>query len=79
MGGQAGTSQNESGLSSHSLCFFQSEDALERFQQALMEMSPLKAAVVRWAEKKMKHQRRTNCQSTLTSEATRYSSLWSSS
>lgn len=55
MGGQAGTSQSEAGPSSHSLGFSQSEDALERFQKALMEMCPPKLAVVRWAERKMKH------------------------
>lgn len=55
MGGQTGTPENEAGPSSYSLGFFQSEDALERFQKALMEMCPLKLAVVRLAEKKMKH------------------------
>lgn len=55
MGGQTGTPQNEAGPSSYSLGFFQSENALERFQKALVEMCPLKPAVLRLAGKKMKH------------------------
>lgn len=53
MGGQAGTSQSEAGPSSYSLC-------TGEVPAAPMEMCPLKPAVVRWAEEKMKHQR-TNC------------------
>lgn len=54
MGRQTGTSQNEAEPSSCSLGFFQTEDALERFPKALMEICPLKPAMVRLAGKKMK-------------------------